>query len=78
MAQVKAGELPEHLKETLMGGSVKAVQGLDLFQSLRVHPLRPPITQAAALGTDAFACLGFGQVLLDRAAGHKLNDHKGE
>ena len=58
---------------------VKAVQRLDLLDALGVHPLRAAVAEAAALGpATAGAGLGFGQVLLDRAARHKLHHRKGD
>jgi hypothetical protein len=61
-------------------GLVEAVQRLDLLQPLGVHALRAPVAQAPALGTAAHARtgLGFGHVLLHRAAGHKLDHHEGQ
>ena len=72
-AQVEARELAQHLEETLVRGLVKAVQGLDLLQPLRVHALGTPVNRAAF---RARACSGtrLRQVLLHRPAGHEL-DH---
>ena len=77
-AQVKACELRQHLPKTLGRGLVKAVQRFGLFNALGVHALRAPVAQASPFGTAAGACFGFGQVLLHRPPGHKLDHDKGQ
>ena len=77
-AQIKTRKLRKHLPKALGGGFVKAIQGLGLLYALGVYALRATVAQATALGTAAAACFGLGQVLLHRATGHKLDDHKGQ
>ena len=63
-----------------MRGFVKPVKRLDLLNALGVHPLRAPVTQAAALSRSALAGarLGLGQILLHRTARHELDHHKSQ
>ncbi|MNT38655.1 hypothetical protein D3C72_1748580 [compost metagenome] len=62
-----------------MGRFVKTVKRLDLLDALGVHALRPAVAQPASFSaTTARSRFGLGHVLLHRAAGHKLNHHKGQ
>ena len=58
---------------------VKTIQRLDLGDALRVHALRAPVAEPAAFRARAARPrLGFGHVLFDRAARHKLDHRKSE
>ena len=79
-SQIEARELPEHLEKALVRRLVESVELLDFLDALGIHPLPAPIAAAARRGTFAprLAPLELRDHLLDRAARHELDDHKGD
>src|SRR5207245_10540696 len=81
--EVEARELAEHLHEALVRRLVETVELLDLVDLLRVDALpaavagesgRRPGGAAAGFAAAAFTALELRHHLLDRAAGHELDD----
>ena len=77
-AQIEARELTQHLHKAFYRRLVKAVQRLDLFKPLGVHALAAPVAHGSTFGAVSGTGLGLGQILLHRATGHELDDHKGQ
>jgi hypothetical protein len=71
----KRANWPQHLPEALGRRLVETVEGLDLFDALRVHPLPAPVGRGIAASLHAPR---FRQVLLHRPAGHELRHHEGD
>ena len=78
-AQIKPGELAQHLHKALGGRFVEPIQLLDLFDAGRVHPLSATVASTTLRRpfATAIAALQLRHHLLHGSTRHKLNHRKG-
>src|SRR5439155_15998394 len=83
-AKIKARELANHLDKARRSRLVEAVEFLDFLYLRRVHALTPAIRAGPGSARSerafgaALAALQLVDHLLDRSAGHELDDDEGD